>query len=251
MYRKIDGFAVVTGGARGLGAAMAEQLAREGYDVVINYVSDRSTPVAQQLADRLKQEYGVGALPFQGDVSSYDTCRAMFDAGIAAFGDKVAVLINNAGIQSNKPFQEIEPAAYQRLISIELLGAMHCTHIALPYMQKAHNGCIINISSVCALYGQALQSDYDAAKAALIGFSRGIANENAKNNIRVNCIAPGLIATDMVAGLPEEQVEAYRLTIPLQRLGTPEDISECMSYIVNATYLTGQVISPNGGVAMY
>lgn len=251
MYRKIEGFAVVTGGARGLGAAMAEQLAREGYDVVINYVSDRSTPVAQELAERLKRQYGVGALPFQGDVSSYDTCRAMFDAGIAAFGDKVAVLINNAGIQSNKPFQEIEPAAYQRLIGIELLGAMHCTHIALPYMQKARNGCIINISSVCALYGQALQSDYDAAKAALIGFARGIANENAQNNIRVNCIAPGLIATDMVAGLPEEQVEAYRLTIPLQRLGTPEDISECMSYIVNATYLTGQVISPNGGVAMY
>ena len=251
MYRKIEGFAVVTGGARGLGAAMAEQLAREGYDVVINYVSDRSTPVAQELAERLKRQYGVGALPFQGDVSSYDTCRAMFDAGIAAFGDKVAVLINNAGIQSNKPFQEIEPAAYQRLIGIELLGAMHCTHIALPYMQKARNGCIINISSVCALYGQALQSDYDAAKAALIGFARGIANENAQNNIRVNCIAPGLIATDMVAGLSEEQVEAYRLTIPLQRLGTPEDISECMSYIVNATYLTGQVISPNGGVAMY
>lgn len=251
MYRKIEGFAVVTGGARGLGAAMAEQLAREGYDVVINYVSDRSTPVTQELAERLKRQYGVGALPFQGDVSSYDTCRAMFDAGIAAFGDKVAVLINNAGIQSNKPFQEIEPAAYQRLIGIELLGAMHCTHIALPYMQKARNGCIINISSVCALYGQALQSDYDAAKAALIGFARGIANENAQNNIRVNCIAPGLIATDMVAGLPEEQVEAYRLTIPLQRLGTPEDISECMSYIVNATYLTGQVISPNGGVAMY
>lgn len=251
MYQKIEGFAIVTGGARGLGAAMAEQLASEGYNVVINYVSDRSTPVAEALAKKLREKYAVDVLPFQGDVSSYETCRAMFDAGIAAFGEKVAVLINNAGIQSNKPFEEIAPDAYQRLISIELFGAMHCTHIALPYMQKAHNGCIINISSVCALYGQALQADYDAAKAALIGFSRGIANENAKNNIRVNCIAPGLIATDMVAGLPEEQVEAYRLTIPLLRLGTPEDIAQCMSYIVNATYLTGQVISPNGGVAMY
>ena len=133
----------------------------------------------------------MGALPSRGDVSSYDTCGPCLTPASPRFwGQRWRCSSTNAGIQSNKPFQEIGPAAYQRLISDELLGAMHCTHIALPYMQKAHNGCIINISSVCALYGQALQSDYDAAKAALIGFSRGIANENAQNNIRVNCIAP-------------------------------------------------------------
>ena len=251
MYKKIDGFAVVTGGARGLGAAMITQLAREGYDVVINYVSDRSGGIAQDLADKVKKEYGVGAIIFQGDVSSYETCRAMFDAGIEAFGDKVAVLVNNAGIQSNKYFQDITPEEYQRLIGIELFGTMHCTHIALPYMQKQKNGCIINISSICALYGQDGQADYSAAKSAMFGFSRALARENAANNIRVNCIAPGMIVTDMVNALPEEQVEAFRLGIPLQRLGTPEDISECMSYIINATYLTGQIISPNGGMAMY
>ena len=179
------------------------------------------------------------------------TCKAMIDAGIAAFGDKIAVLVNNAGIQSNKFFQDITPEEYTRLIGIELFGTMHCTHVVLPYMQAAKNGCIINISSICALYGQEGQADYSAAKSAMFGFSRALARENAANNIRINCIAPGLIATDMVNALPEEQVEAFRLGIPLQRLGTPEDVSECMSYIVNATYLTGQIISPNGGMAMY
>lgn len=241
----------MTGGARGLGAAMIRQLAKEGYDVVINYVSDRSGEIAQKLADEVKAANGVGAVTFQGDVSNYDTCKAMIDAGIAAFGDKIAVLVNNAGIQSNKFFQDITPEEYTRLIGIELFGTMHCTHVVLPYMQAAKNGCIINISSICALYGQEGQADYSAAKSAMFGFSRALARENAANNIRINCIAPGLIATDMVNALPEEQVEAFRLGIPLQRLGTPEDVSECMSYIVNATYLTGQIISPNGGMAMY
>ncbi len=132
MYRKIEGFAVVTGGARGPWRRHGRTTGPggEGYDVVINYVSDRSTPVAQQLADRLKQDYGVGALPSRGDVSSYDTCRPCLTPASPPLGTKVAVLINNAGIQSNKPFQEIEPAAYQRLISDELLGP--CTAPTSP-----------------------------------------------------------------------------------------------------------------------
>lgn len=251
LYNKIEGFAIVTGGARGLGAAMIEQLALEGYDVVINYVSDHSTPIAKSLADKVKKEHGVGAITFQGNVKEYSNCKAMVEAGVKAFGDKIAVLVNNAGLQHNKLFQDLTPEEYTELISVELLGTMHCTHIVLPYMQAAKNGCIINISSICALYGETRQCDYDAAKAGMIGFCRGLARENAANNVRVNCIAPGLIVTDMVKSLPPEQVEAFRLGIPLQRLGEPKDISQCMSYIVNAPYLTGQVISPNGGSAMY
>ena len=250
MYKKMEGFAIVTGSARGLGAAMILQLAREGYDVVINYTSEKSQPLADALAQRVKEEFGVGAITVRADVSEYEQCKKIVDAGVAAFGDKIAVLVNNAGIQSNKLFHEIDPKDYQRLIGIELLGTMHCTHIVLPYMQKAQDGCIINISSICGIYGQVGQCDYDAAKSAMFGFAKGVANENAANNIRVNCIAPGLIRTDMVNALPEEQVEAFRQTIPLKRLGEPEDIAECMSYIVNARYLTGQTISPNGGSVM-
>ena len=250
-YNKIEGFAIVTGGARGLGAAMAEQLAAEGYDLLINYVSDRSKQIADELAARLMEQYGVGVVTFQGNVSSYDTCKAMVEAGVAAFGDKIAVLINNAGIQSNQTFEAMTPEHYTELINIELLGSMHCTHIVLPYMQKAEAGCIISMSSICGLYGQEGQADYSAAKAGLIGFTRAVAHENAAKHVRVNCIAPGLIVTDMVKGLPEDIVEAFRLTIPMQMLGQPDDISQCMSYIVNAKYLTGQVISPNGGSAMY
>ena len=251
MYNKIEGFAIITGGARGLGAAMAEQLAKEGYDLVLNYVSDRSRAIADELAARLKEQYGVGVITFQGNVASYDTCKAMVEAGVEAFGDKIAIMINNAGIQSNQTFEAMTPEHYTELINIELLGSMHCTHLVLPYMQKAEAGCIINMSSICALYGQDTQADYSAAKAGLIGFTRAIARENAAKHIRVNAIAPGLIVTDMVKGLPEEIVESFRLGIPMQMLGQPEDIAQCMSYIVNAPYLTGQTISPNGGMAMY
>lgn len=251
LYNKIEGFAIVTGGSRGLGAAMAEELAREGYDVVINYVSDKSTPKAQALCEKLECEFGVGAIAVQANVAKYEECKKIVDAGVAAFGGRIAVLINNAGIQSNKPFHELSVSHYEELIGIELLGAMHLSHIVVPYMRAAKNGCIINISSVCALYGQVGQADYSAAKAGLIGFMRALSGENADCGVRVNCIAPGLIATDMVAGLPPEVVEMYRQTIPLGRLGLPDDVARSMAYILNDTYLTGQVISPNGGVAKY
>ena len=248
---KIEGFAIVTGGARGLGAAMSEELASEGYNVLINHVSEGSRAKAEALAEKLEKEYGVKAITFKGDVADYDTCKAMVQAGVDAFGDKIAVLINNAGIQSNQTFEAMDPAHYQQLIGIELLGSMHMTHLVLPYMQKVNAGCIISMSSICGLYGQDTQADYSAAKAGLIGFSRAIARENAARHNRVNCIAPALMKTDMVAGLPEDIVEQFRLGIPMQMLGEPKDIAQAMAYIVNAPYLTGQVISPNGGSAMY
>ena len=152
MYKKIDGFAIVTGGARGLGAAMVRQLAKEGYDVVINHVSNSSGEVAKALAEEVKAEYGVGAIVFQGDVSSYEVCKNMVEAGVEAFGDKVAVLINNAGITNASRFDQNTPENYERLIRIELLGSMHCTHCVLPYMEKAKEGCIIFITYFICLF---------------------------------------------------------------------------------------------------
>lgn len=250
LFNKIDGFAIVTGGARGLGEAMVLQLASEGYDVVINHVSDRSAPIAQAVADRCRDEFGVGAVTVQADVADYAQCKKIVDAGVDAFGEKIAVMINNAGIQSGKLFHELEPDHYAHMIQVELLGTMNCTHLVLPYMQKAKSGCIISIASICAHIGQPTQSDYAAAKAGMYGFTRSIANENAELGIRANTISPGLVRTDMVNSLPEEIVESFRQTIPMKRLGTVEDIAQCMSYIVNAPWLTGQDISPNGGSVM-
>jgi 3-oxoacyl-[acyl-carrier protein] reductase len=246
-YNKIQGFAIVTGGARGLGKAMVLQLASEGYDVVINYVSSSSNPLAEEVAKRCKEEFGVGAICVQADVSEYENCRLIVQAGIAAFGDRIAVLINNAGYQNGRLFHDLAHEKYEKLIGVELLGSMHLTHLVLPYMRKVKNGCIICISSIGAKNGQAMQCDYDAAKAGMYGFIRGIASENAMMNIRANTISPGNVMTELWEAFPKEAVDAVAQTIPMKRMGMPEDIAQCMSYIVNATWLTGQDISPNGG----
>jgi len=249
-HNKIEGFALVTGGARGLGEAMVIQLAREGYDVVINHVSERSSEAARALAERVEKEFGVRAMTYRCDVAKYENCKAMFDAAVEKFGDKIAVLVNNAGIEHNQPFHKIKPEDYMRLIEIELFGSMHCTHIALPYMRAAENGSIINISSVGPQSGQIRMADYSAAKAGLIGFTKSVANENAHKGVRVNCIAPGLTLTPMVRALPEEMQNYYRSTVPMGRLGVPADIASAMSFLVNNTYVTGTTISVNGGSYM-
>jgi len=247
MYKKMDGFAIVTGSARGLGAAMVRQLAKEGYDVLINHVSDSSKPIAQALAEEVKKEYGVGAIVFQGSIEDYSTCKAMVDAGVAAFGEKIAVLVNNAGIQHSNRFEDMTPEEYEHLIKVELLGSMHCTHIVLPYMQKAKDGCIVFITSVAGICGPEGQADYSAAKAGMHGFMRVLNNENVRNNIRVNCIAPGAFRTEIFDYFPKEVVEEITAGIPMHRMGEPVECAECLSYIINAKYLSGQIISPNGG----
>lgn len=251
MYKKIDGFAIVTGGARGLGAAMVRQLAKEGYDVVINHVSESSGVIAQALADEVKAEYGVGAITFKGDVGSYEVCKNMVEAGVEAFGDKIAVLVNNAGITNATRFDQNTPEKYERLIRIELLGSMHCTHCVLPYMEKAKDGCIVMISSVAGLSGVAGQVEYSAAKAGMHGFMRALTQEVSEFNIRVNTIAPGAIETEIFNVFPKEVIDGITASIPLKRFGQPEEIAEAMSYIINAKYLQGQIISPNGGNCQY
>lgn len=251
MYKKMEGFAIVTGSSRGLGAGMAKQLAKEGYDVVINYVSEHSKEKAEAVAAECREKYGVGTVVFRGDVSDYAICKEMVEAGVKAFGDKIAVLVSNAGIQHLSRFEALAPEDYEYLIKVELLGSMHLSHIVLPYMQKEKNGCIIYISSVVGLQGLALEADYGAAKAGMHGFMRSLARENAADNIRINTIAPGLIYTDIFKGCDENVTKATLSTVPMGRFGEVEDIAECMSYIVNAKYLTGQIISPNGGMTMY
>ena len=250
--RKLPGCAIVTGGARGLGEAMVLELASEGYAVVINSVTDKRAGKAAALAKRVREEFGVGAVTVQADVASYEDCQRIVETGCRAFGDQVGVLVNNAGIMTGKLFHEHSPdGEYTRLISIELLGSMHLTHCVLPHMQPYRSGCIVCISSVAAHMCMRLQADYSEAKAGLIAFMRVIARENAPYNIRANTIAPGLCVTDMMRDQPKERTDAVRQAVPLGFLGEPKDISDCLAYIVNSKYLTGQCISPNGGYAMY
>ncbi len=254
MSKKMDGFAIVTGAFRGLGAAMIRQLAKEGYDVVIDYIDDQfdsnAVEKAQALADEVKKEYGVGAIIVKADVTDYAQCQKMVDEGVKAFGDKIAVLINNAGIANGTLFAECKKEDFEKMIAVNLVGSMYCTHLVLPYMMKAKQGCIINQSSVGGVMGVATQADYSASKAGLIGFTKALAKELGGFNIRVNAIAPGMINTIMIASQRPEDVEMLKSVTPLGKIGEPSDISNCMSYILNADFLTGQTISPNGGLTI-
>lgn len=251
MIRKMEGFAVVTGSSRGLGAYMIRQLASEGYDVVINHVSDSSKEKAAALAAEVTEKHGVKSVVVQGDVSSYENCEKLVVAGEEAFGTKLAVFVSNAGIHNMKLFQDLKQSEYEHVLSVELFGALHCAHVAIPRMQKAKEGCLVFITSIAGLYGQVTEADYSAAKAGMHGLMRALARENAEVNVRVNCIAPGNIETEIFDIVPEEILKPLIESIPMKRLGQPEDVSECLSYIINAPYLTGQIISPNGGMAMY
>ncbi|MBQ2926170.1 MAG: SDR family NAD(P)-dependent oxidoreductase [Ruminiclostridium sp.] len=251
MIRKMEGFAVVTGSSRGLGAYMIRQLASEGYDVVINHVSDSSKEKAAALAAEVTEKHGVKAVVVQGDVSSYENCEKLVVAGEEAFGTKLAVFVSNAGIHNMKLFQDLKQSEYEHVLNVELFGALHCAHVAIPRMQKAKEGCLVFITSIAGLYGQVTEADYSAAKAGMHGLMRALARENAELNVRVNCIAPGNIETEIFDIVPEEILKPLIESIPMKRLGQPEDVSECLSYIINAPYLTGQIISPNGGMAMY
>ena len=246
---KLEGFAIVTGSSRGLGKGMVLQLAKEGYNVVINHVRAESAVMAEAVAKEARS-YGVDAITVQGAVEDYGQSKKIVQAGIDAFGDKIAVLVNNSGIASGKLFQDMTPDMFRRMIDVDLVGTLNCSHVVIPHMIAAKAGCIISLSSVCGIMGVVTQVDYSAAKAGVIGFTKALAKELGGYNIRVNAIAPGMIATEMVAEQDPADVEALKSITPLGMLGTVDDVSDCMSYILNAKFLTGQVISPNGGLTI-
>lgn len=247
---KLDGYAIITGGVRGIGEAMTLQLAKEGYNVVVNYVSDSSGVKAEKLIERVESEYGVKGLAVQADVSNYSDVKRMIEKSVEAFGEKIAILVNNAGIAYGKSFLEITEEEYSRLIGVNLTSALHVTHVALPYMVNLGYGRIVNISSIGGIMGVEHQIDYSAAKAGIIGMTKAMAREFGKYHITVNSIAPGMIWTDMLRGSSQEEVAALKSITPLGMIGDVEDISDCLSYVVNAKFLTGQTISPNGGLTI-
>ncbi|MCR5507253.1 MAG: SDR family NAD(P)-dependent oxidoreductase [Lachnospiraceae bacterium] len=246
--------AIITGGSRGIGEAMSMKLGELKYNVVINYVSDSSKALTDAIVEKLKAQYGVEALAVRADVSKYEGCKELVKAAVDKFGDKIDVLVNNAGVTNNCNWIDIKPEDYERVIDTNLMSALHMTHLTMPYMinhsSKDEQCCIVNTSSVGGLTGVINQADYCASKSGLIGFTRAIALEFASRGIRANSIAPGMIMTDMLRGVNQDELNALAATIPQGFIGDVSDISGALEYILKATYVTGQVISPNGGFVL-
>lgn len=237
--------AFITGGSRGIGRAVARRLAAEGCAVGINYLQAREQ--AEQLAEALRAQ-GHAAMAVQADVAD----RAAVTAAIArvedAFGP-VSVLVNNAGIAEQHQFQDITEDFWRRLFAVNVDGAFHTIQAVLPHMIHEKAGCIVNTSSIWGQRGASCEVAYSATKAAVIGLTRSLAMELAPSGIRVNCVAPGVIRTDMVEVLGEETLRDLAEQTPLGRLGTPEDIAHAVAFLASdsASFITGQVLTADGG----
>ena len=246
--------AIITGGSRGIGEAMALKLGELGYNVVINYRSESSKALSDNLAAKIQEQYKVETLVVRADVSKYEDCEALVKATVDKFGENIDALVNNAGITNNCNWIDIKREQYENVINTNLMSFLHMTHLVLPYMvnhsDRHHQCCIVNTSSVGGLTGVINQADYCASKSGIIGLTRALALEFAGRGIRVNAIAPGMIMTDMLRGVNQEELNALAETIPEGFIGDVSDIAGALGYILTASYVTGQVISPNGGFVM-
>ncbi|MBQ9412010.1 MAG: glucose 1-dehydrogenase [Oscillospiraceae bacterium] len=237
--------AIVTGASRGIGRAVAERLARAGWRVCVNYRVRRDC--AEELCARLTGE-GLEAMAFQADVSDRRAVESMVRAARERFGP-VGLLVSNAGIAGQMQIQDVTDGDWERYFAVNVKGAFHTIQAVLPDMLHAHRGSIVTVSSMWGLRGASCEAVYSATKAALIGLTRSLALELAPSGIRVNCVAPGVVDTDMVRVLGQETLDALAEQTPLGRLGTPEDIAAAVAFLVGeeAGFVTGQVLTADGG----
>lgn len=236
--------ALVTGSSRGIGRAVAAKLAREGYAVGINYFERRDK--AEELVELLTRE-GCRAIAVQADVADRAAVNAMVRTVEEAFGP-VTLLVNNAGVAGQALFQDVTDALWERYFSVNLNGARNTIQAVLPHMIHEKSGGIVNISSIWGQHGASCEVTYSCTKHALIGLTRSLAMELAPSGIRVNCVAPGVIDTDMVQALGDETLRDLAAQTPLGRLGTPEDIAEAVAFLASekASFITGQVLTVDG-----
>lgn len=237
--------ALVTGSSRGIGRAAALALAREGWPVCVNYLERRDA--AEALVLELRAQ-GFSAMAFQADVADREAVAACVRAAEETLGP-VELLVNNAGISQYGLFQDVDDAAWDRVLAVNLTGPRNAARAVLPHMLSEKRGCIVNISSMWGLRGASCEAAYAAAKAGLIGLTRSLALELAPSGIRVNCVAPGVIDTDMVQVLGQETLRDLAAETPLGRLGTPEDVAHAIAFFASekASFLTGQVLAADGG----
>jgi 3-oxoacyl-[acyl-carrier protein] reductase len=240
--------ALVTGGSRGIGRAIALLLAKRGADVAINFAGNEAA--AQATVDEIKA-LGRKAIMIKADVAVNAACVAMVDQVVQEFG-KIDILVNNAGITRDGLLMRMKEEDWDAVLNTNLKSVYNCSKAAIKYMMKARAGRIVSISSVVGLMGNAGQANYAAAKAGIIGFTMALAKEVASRGITVNSVAPGFVNTDMTKVLPEKVVENLKAAIPLAKLGEPEDIAKAVAFLVSddAAYITGQTLHVDGGMVM-
>ena len=240
--------ALVTGGSRGIGRAVCLELARLGANVAVNYAGNAQAAEETAAACRA---LGVNAFPVRADVSSAGEVDAMVKTVIETFGS-LHILVNNAGITKDKLALQMKEEEFDAVVDTNLKGAFLCMKAAYRPMMKQRYGRIVNLSSVVGLRGNPGQANYAASKAGLIGMSKSIAKELASHNVTVNLVAPGFIDTDMTAVLPDAAREALLKSIPMARLGQPEDVAKAVAFFAaqEAGYITGQVLCVDGGMAV-
>ena len=243
--------AVVTGSSRGIGRAVAEELARAGFDVCVNCSSERGLSGVQQLADQLAAEHGVRAIAVAANVADAAEAEALVAAAHETFG-RVDVLVNNAGITRDGLIARMKEEDFDAVIDVNLKGTFNCCKAAAQRMMKQRYGRIVNLSSVVGVAGNAGQANYAASKAGVIGLTKSLARELAARNVTANAVAPGFIATDMTDALSEKQREAILGRIAAKRLGAPEDVAALVRFLASeeAGYITGQVVCIDGGMSL-
>ena len=240
---------IITGAAKGIGRAIAKDFAYSGYNVCINY--NTSEEKAKELCQELAKD-GCNVIIYKADVTNRQEVDKMVDYVIGTFGN-IDVLINNAGISEYKLFTDITQEDMEKMVNVNILGVFNTTQSVLKKsMLSRKDGTIINISSIWGMVGASLEVAYSTTKAAIIGMSKALAKELAPSNITVNVVAPGAISTDMINSLSKEDLEVLKEEIPLGKIGNVEDVAASVKFLASyeARYITGQVISPNGGLVI-
>ncbi len=240
--------AVVTGGSRGLGRAVCLELAKGGANVVLCYAGNEAAAGETVVAC---EALGAKALAVRCDVAKADEVKALMDAAVQAFG-RIDILVNNAGITRDGLLMMMKEDDFDAVINANLKGAFLCMKAVSRLMMKQRWGRIVNLSSVVGLRGNAGQVNYAASKAGVIGMTKSLAKELATRGVTVNAVAPGFIDTDMTAAMPQAAREATLASIPMGRMGAPEDVAKAVAFLASdqAAYVTGQVLAVDGGMAM-
>ena len=240
--------AIVTGSSRGIGRAIAVELARQGCIVVVNYAANAA--LAEEVVALIAREGGE-ACAVQADVTLGPQAQALVDAAVAAYGT-VDILVNNAGITRDTLLMRMSEEDWDAVLDTNLKGAFHCVKAVQRVMLRKRYGRIISIGSIAGLVGNAGQANYAAAKAGLVGFTKALAKELGSRNITVNLVAPGFIQTDMTAKLGPEIMGKALAQVPLERIGKPEDVAAAVAFLASdaAAYITGHILQVDGGLAM-
>lgn len=240
--------ALITGSTRGIGRAIAIELAKKGIDIVVN--NDKDTQEELEVLNTLRG-FGIRAMYIKAEVSDANQVEKMVEKILKEFG-RIDILINNAGIVMDKMLENMDVEQWNRVLSVNLTGTFNCTKSVIKQMQQQAAGKIINISSIIGEIGNVGQANYSASKGGVISFTKTIAKEYAKDGILVNAIAPGYIKTRMTENIPKGIMQKILEQIPVGRLGTPEEVAKLVCFLASddANYITGQVININGGMYM-